>query len=136
MATAAISTADMANDVVRARAIAENIRASLRALNIDYRDPTAIEQTDKIGKALADVPEKRAAELIRTLLNGFDTITRLGSGQRMTLYADTSPLSFAWGGNGLFGGLIFHGSHDGGGDGGPQSFSVCLSPVDGWSIHT
>ena len=34
------------------------------------------------------------------------------------------------------GGLIFHGSHDNGGDGGAPTFSVNISPSDGWSIHT
>jgi len=34
------------------------------------------------------------------------------------------------------GGLIFHGPHDNGGDGGAPTFSVNASPVDGWSIHT
>jgi hypothetical protein len=32
--------------------------------------------------------------------------------------------------------LIFHGSHDNGGDGGSPTFSVCVNPTDGWSIHT
>lgn len=34
------------------------------------------------------------------------------------------------------GGIIFHGEHDNGGDGGSPTFSVCLEPVNGWSIHT
>jgi len=34
------------------------------------------------------------------------------------------------------GGLIFHGAHDRGGDGGAPTFSVCLEPCDGWQIHT
>ena len=34
------------------------------------------------------------------------------------------------------GGLIFHGSHDRGGDGGAPTFSVNLNPMDGWSVHT
>jgi len=34
------------------------------------------------------------------------------------------------------GGLIFHGNHDNGGDGGGPTFAVNLNPVDGWSIHT
>lgn len=34
------------------------------------------------------------------------------------------------------GGLLYHGSHDNGGDGGAPTFSVNLSPVNGWSIHT
>jgi len=34
------------------------------------------------------------------------------------------------------GGLIYHGPHDRGGDGGAPTFSVNLIPVNGWSIHT
>jgi len=36
----------------------------------------------------------------------------------------------------LNGGIIFHGSHDGGGDGGAPTYSVCLTSVSGWTIHT
>ena len=34
------------------------------------------------------------------------------------------------------GGIIFHGKHDNGGDGSAPTFSVSITPVDGWSIHT
>ena len=34
------------------------------------------------------------------------------------------------------GGIIFHGAHDGGGDGGAPTYSVCLTPQVGWQIHT
>ena len=34
------------------------------------------------------------------------------------------------------GGCIFHGQHDGGGNGSAPTFSVCLTPEDGWSVHT
>jgi len=34
------------------------------------------------------------------------------------------------------GGVIFHGKHDNGGDGGAPTFSVCLEPCNGWQIHT
>ena len=34
------------------------------------------------------------------------------------------------------GGIIWHGKHDNGGDGSSSTFSVCLTPVNGWSIHT
>lgn len=34
------------------------------------------------------------------------------------------------------GGLIFHGTHDNGGDGSSPTLAVCLNPTDGWSIHT
>jgi len=34
------------------------------------------------------------------------------------------------------GGIIYHGSHDGFGNGGAPTFSVCLEKTEGWSIHT
>jgi hypothetical protein len=34
------------------------------------------------------------------------------------------------------GGIIFHGKHDNGGDGGAPTYSVCLTPCNGWQIHT
>lgn len=34
------------------------------------------------------------------------------------------------------GGLIFHGAPDGYGSGAAPTFSVTLTPTDGWSIHT
>lgn len=33
-------------------------------------------------------------------------------------------------------GLIFHGSHDNGGDGSAPTFAVNLTPVNGWALHT
>jgi len=36
----------------------------------------------------------------------------------------------------FFGGLIFHGPHDNGGDGSAPTFSVNLQPHHGWAIHT
>jgi len=65
-------------------------------------------------------------------------------GKRLTanLYRDFAPHSFYWelltddGKRVMNGGLIFHGQHDQGGDGGAPTFSVCLEPTNGWSIHT
>jgi hypothetical protein len=34
------------------------------------------------------------------------------------------------------GGIIYHGKHDNGGDGSAPTFSVNMTPVNGWSIHT
>jgi len=34
------------------------------------------------------------------------------------------------------GGIIFHGKHDNGGDGSAPTFSVSLTPCNGWQIHT
>jgi hypothetical protein len=51
------------------------------------------------------------------------------------IYPDFAPLSFCYerhdvdAGYRSNGGIIFHGRHDGYG-------SVCLEPVNGWSIHT
>jgi hypothetical protein len=59
------------------------------------------------------------------------------------LYKDFAPLSLYFAiskHNGretvLNGGLIFHGQHDGYGSGSAPSFSVTLTPTDGWAIHT
>jgi hypothetical protein len=58
------------------------------------------------------------------------------------LHTDFAPYSFFWsqynvaGQRGLSGGLIYHGQHDGGGNGGAPTFSVNLTPSNGWSIHT
>lgn len=38
--------------------------------------------------------------------------------------------------HGLCGGIIFHGKRDGFGSGQGPTFSVCLEPTDGYSIHT
>lgn len=43
---------------------------------------------------------------------------------------------YADGRKGMNGGIIFHGPRDRGGDGGAPTFSVCLSPCDGYAIHT
>ena len=66
---------------------------------------------------------------------------------RCVMYHDFAPYSFSfvmenedpetgewktW----FNGGLIYHGAHDLGGDGGAPTFSVNLSPHDGWSVHT
>jgi hypothetical protein len=61
----------------------------------------------------------------------------------VTLYSDFAPLSmeFSITDNDkpiLYGGFIFHGAHNGYGNGGAPIFSVCIDPDDkpGWSIHT
>lgn len=56
--------------------------------------------------------------------------------ERVQIYPDFAPYSFCWKAAGMFGGCIFHGSHDNGGDGGAPTFSVNINPQDGWSLHT
>jgi Domain of unknown function (DUF4120) len=73
--------------------------------------------------------------------NGLHTnLTRLlniaGKGKKAFLYKDFAPNSFEFQAGGFVGGLIFHGKHDNGGDGGAPTLSVNLEPVDGWILHT
>lgn len=66
---------------------------------------------------------------------------------RMKVFVDFAPLSFYFEVYYLNrhhqryeldynGGIIFHGDHDGWGNGGSPTYAVCIQPVDGWSTHT
>jgi hypothetical protein len=65
---------------------------------------------------------------------------------RCALYPDGAPYSFGFTmkmrtKDGAYrtwfnGGMLFHGPHDGGGDGGGPTYAVCLQPTIGWTIHT
>jgi hypothetical protein len=63
-------------------------------------------------------------------------------GGHTNIHTDFAPLSFffvrfnAQNESVLCGGIIFHGKHDGFGSGSAPTFSVCLTPTNGWSIHT
>lgn len=69
-----------------------------------------------------------------------------GRPARVRLYKDFAPYSFefvkeyqAESGEWVTaynGGLIYHGPHDRGGDGSAPTFSVNVTPHNGWSIHT
>jgi hypothetical protein len=71
------------------------------------------------------------------------SLTRyLPDGWRVELYTDFAPYSFIWveiriedNYRGMLGGLIYHGQIPNHGGGYP-TFSVCLTPTSGWSIHT
>ena len=59
------------------------------------------------------------------------------------LFRDFAPYSFSFVMHKLpnkefkfNGGVIFHGKHDGGGNGSFPTLSVCLEEADGWEIHT
>ena len=71
----------------------------------------------------------------------FETFSK--SGCEVNLYSDFAPLSLYFEITRdeklvLNGGFIFHGPHDGFGNGGAPTFSVCIDPdkTTGWSIHT
>jgi hypothetical protein len=78
-----------------------------------------------------------------SLAECFDTLHRIATNYsgRVRLMQDFAPYSFYFeitrgNGIGLNGGVIYHGAHDRGGDGGAPTFSVCVNPTDGWAIHT
>ena len=82
---------------------------------------------------------------IEQLMSQFETLaswTKYHPGMFIHLYSDFAPYSFYWteeftdGYIGLRGGLIYHGDHDRGGDGGAPTLSVNLSPMQGWHLHT
>ncbi len=82
---------------------------------------------------LTESYEKTFARLERHSLNGCE----------VKLFSDFAPMSlyFEIFEEGIFilnGGMIFHGKHDGFGNGGAPTFSVCIDPekTAGWSIHT
>ena len=65
---------------------------------------------------------------------------------RCTLFPDHAPHSFAFqmevqGEDGVWrhwfsGGLVYHGPHDGHGDGRAPTLTVSITPLHGWQIHT
>ncbi len=88
--------------------------------------------------------ETNQAEQLMGRLDYLDTYGGDNS-TRCLLFKDFAPQSFEfllerkvdgeW--RRMFnGGLIYHGQHDRGGDGGAPTFSVNLTPTEGWSIHT
>lgn len=72
-----------------------------------------------------------------------ENVGNMGRKSEVILYPDFTPYSFFWVWQEteskrqiMCGGMIYHGKHDGGGNGGSPTFSVCLEPTSGWSIHT
>lgn len=63
-------------------------------------------------------------------------------GSKVRIGLDFADLSFGFavirpdGSCWLVGGLVYHGAHDRGGDGGAPTFAVCVQPIEGWTLHT
>lgn len=74
----------------------------------------------------------------------FNRFTRFSdNGYRVDLFSDMAPHSLYFelyreGEFSMNGGMIFHGPHDGGGNGSAPTFSVSINPESKphWSIHT
>jgi hypothetical protein len=82
--------------------------------------------------------------MTENLQERLDTLKRIAFNMKgeLVLSWDFAPHSLTWSvvkenGDCVYnGGLIYHGSHDRGGDGGPPTFSVSLNPSRGWEIHS
>jgi hypothetical protein len=95
----------------------------------------------RLAEIRAYATEHNLIESFNKTFARFETFSQCGC--EVKLYSDFAPLSlyfeiirdekFV-----LNGGFIFHGPHDGFGNGGAPTFSVCIDPekVTGWSIHT
>ncbi len=96
-------------------------------------------------------PDPRRPELqcLRRALDRLESFCRKGPDgtptTRVVLLPDRAPLSFLFSVEAafeggwemtLFGGLIFHGPHDGFGNGSAPTFSVSLTQTVGWTLHT
>ncbi len=95
----------------------------------------------ELDKIKAFAKEKH---LVREFVSTFIRFKRYTKrGYEVFLYPDWAPMSLAFqlkynGKNDINGGFIFHGPHDGGGNGGAPTFSVELNPDTNphWGIHT
>ena len=107
----------------------------------------------KHARAIGDIPvsgsmDTPAIDQLKDQLRYLDTYAEHGDRGRTQcrLWSDFAPHSFYFvmklkNGTGEYvrwfnGGLIFHGAHDRGGDGGAPTFSVSLTPASGWRVHT
>ena len=97
-------------------------------------------QNEKLVARIQECLAHEQAESFKENLERLAGFARGGSRVRIGL--DFAPLSFGFavvrpdGSCWIVGGLIFHGAHDRGGDGGAPTFAVSVQPVTGWSLHT
>lgn len=87
-------------------------------------------------KIIKFAEEKATADQRESLVKCLENLERLAGKGICQVGYDFAPLSFGWAAGGLIGGCIFHGPHDGGGDGGAPTFAVCVTAADGWRLHT
>jgi hypothetical protein len=109
----------------------------------EFHIPAGIEfdaQNEKLVARIQECLAHEQAESFRENLQRLAGFVHAGGKVRIGL--DFAPLSFGFavirpdGSCWLVGGLIYHGSHDRGGDGGAPTFSVNVQPVEGWTLHT
>ena len=99
-----------------------------------------IDKTDGLLDTLTKYAN--ANGLKENLENALSSLKRhIENGCEVHLYPDFAPLSLYFEvikneELQLCGGIIYHGKHDGGGNGCAPTYSVSLNPCQGWQIHT
>jgi hypothetical protein len=116
-------------------------------------DQAHLDEVIAFAKKSGKYQPAEAEESNHYLKNRLDYLENYGgkdaqgeSRMRVRLFKDFAPHSFGFviegrGADGqyqrvLTGGLLFHGCVDGYGSGSAPTFSVTMTPVDGWQIHT
>jgi len=102
---------------------------------INVPENIEITNTEHWKKAAAFAEATGQAESLKKAL---DSLRRIAQNMKQPcrLGWDFAPYSFSFSIGCLQGGVIYHGPHDNGGDGGAPTYSVNLSPEQGWQIHT
>lgn len=105
--------------------------------------PAGIEIDVRNEKLLARIEECLAHPLAESFKENLERLAGFArGGGKVRIGLDFAPLSFGFavvradGSCWIVGGLIYHGAHDHGGDGGGPTYAVNVQPVDGWTLHT
>jgi hypothetical protein len=95
----------------------------------------------RLKEAITHAKKHELKESLSRSLTQLRNIAKNFNGH-VQFYTDFAPLSFTWAvldskdTRVLDGGMIYHGPHDGFGDGSAPTFSVSLDPSHGWQLHT
>lgn len=105
--------------------------------------PAGIEFDTQNEKLVARIRECLRHLLAKSFRENLERLAGMAhGGGKVQIGLDSAPLSFGFavirpnGNAWIVGGLVFHGSHDGGGNGGAPTYSVNVNPIEGWTLHT
>lgn len=105
--------------------------------------PAGIEYDVQNEMLAARIKECLDHPLAESFLENLERLAGFAAGgRRVRIGLDFAPLSFGFavmrpdGSCWIVGGLLFHGNHDRGGDGGAPTYSVNVQPISGWTLHT
>jgi hypothetical protein len=105
--------------------------------------PEGLEFDMQNEKLLARIQECLTHPLAESFKENLERLAGFArGGGKVRIGLDFAPLSFGFavvrpdGSCSIVGGLIYHGAHDGGGNGGAPTYSVNVNPMEGWTLHT